>query len=117
MNPLTITEPAILLCINHTYKAGVDPYDAARGVWALSERRLRAELAFGIYQGRIMGVYRIQKWHRAGSTPYVSGRLIDFTLHPTDWEFTGIPATKDIWERYVGQPAPRLRGPARYVNI
>jgi hypothetical protein len=121
MESVNITEPAVLLCINRLYRpgmSGIDLYDATRGVWAArSDRRSRARLAFAVLHGRVVGVYQIQQWHRAGTTPYASGRQIDLAAHRMDWEFSGVPANSEIANKYVGQTAPRFWGnPVRYLN-
>jgi hypothetical protein len=121
MEPVNITEPAILLCINRLFRSGMSGphlYDITRGVWAArSEQRSRVQLAFAVFHGRIVEVYQIQKWHRAGTTPYASRRQIDLAAHANDWEFTGAPAPSEIRDKYVDQRAPRFWGnPIRYLN-
>lgn len=121
MEPVNIIEPAILLCINRLYRSGMSGphlYDITRGVWAArGEQRSRVQLAFAVSHGRVVDVYQIQQWHRAGTTPYASGRQIDLTVHANDWEFTGTSAQPEIRAKYVDQRVPRFWGnPIRYLN-
>jgi hypothetical protein len=121
MEPANISEPAVLLWVNRRYRpgmAGADLYDVTRGVWAATgARRSRAEFAFAICRGTIVGVYQIEQWHPAGTTPYASGRKIDFAQHANDWEFTGSPAPPEITAKYIGRQVPRSGGnPVRYIN-
>ena len=121
MGPANISEPAILLCVNQRYRpgmSGMDLYDVTRGVWAAtSARRSRAKLAFAIFHDTIVGVYQIKQWHPAGTTPYASGRTIDFAQHAGDWEFTGSPAPPEITAKYLNRQVPPFNGnPVRYVN-
>ncbi len=127
MEPANITEPAILLCINRLYRPGAYSvpgmaaahlYDVTRGVWAASgEQRSRVQLAFAVFHRKVVGVYRIEQWHRAGTTAYASGRQIDLTVHANRWEFTGTDAPSQIKWKYVGNQVPPFHGnPIRYLN-
>lgn len=93
MGLANISEPAILLWVNRGYRqamAGVD----------------------------LVGVYQIKQWHPAGTTPYTSGRKIDFAKHAGDWEFTGSAASAEITAKHINLQVPRSGGnPVRYVNI
>ena len=117
-----IVEPALLIRINQLYYPEMDPealYDTTRGVWVLGKRRANARYAFAIYQGEILEVYAIDKWHRAGTTTY-SNREIDLQEYGNRWEFTGTPAA-DIRDRYIGRSVAGYfrRGaanPVMYVN-
>jgi len=112
--PAKITEPAILLCINRLYSGELREdglYDVARGVWAASNerRRSRVKLAFAVFRDTVRAVYQVFEWHRAGTTPYSSGRTIDKSAHKNDWEFTGAPAPSEIRNKYVAN-GPRAFG-------
>jgi hypothetical protein len=122
MKRLETTEPAILLCISRLHKthmSGVVLYDICRGVWAVGgDRRNLVKLAFAVAKGRIVAVYRIEAWHRAGSTEYKSGREIDLSQHQDDWEFTGTRLPPELEGPYLEMVPPRFRGnPVRYFNV
>jgi hypothetical protein len=77
-------------------------YEATRGVWRLSERRMRARIAMPVYQGIVKEVFTIDQWHEAGSTAYETRRREDVSVSGR-WEFTGRLAEEGIRERYIGK--------------
>lgn len=77
-------------------------YDVTRGVWKVSERRDRAELALAVFQGVVREVYRIRSWHPAGTTVYKSGRKADAKWKGR-WEFIGTKADEETRSAYVNR--------------
>ena len=81
-------------------------YDVTRGIWHLAVEKVhteRTKYAFAVYDGEIKEVYEIQKWHRAGTTPYATDRRLPPELLATRYEFTGKRATGSIRDKYVGK--------------
>lgn len=119
-----IEEPSLLIRIPKLFRAGMsgqDLYDATRGVWKLGQRRQGARLAFAVDSGLIREVYEIERWHPAGTTPYVS-RKFDAADVRGRWEFTGRVASRDVRDRYVGESVTGYfrrgaRAPVIYVNV
>lgn len=69
IKPVTITEPAVICHINKTYSPNLNQqeiYDITRGNWLLGERRNKAKYAFAVFKGRIIQVYRIDRWEFSG---------------------------------------------------
>lgn len=65
--PVSITEPALLIRINRLYRHGMtaqELYEATRGVWVLGPRRMKARLAFAVFDRIVREVYRIDSWHQ-----------------------------------------------------
>lgn len=89
--PVVIAEPAILIRINQLYRYDMpaeELYEATRGVWKLGQRRQKAQYAMAVYRGVVREVYKINEWHRAGSTPYKTRPSEDVKVTGR-WEFTG----------------------------
>lgn len=108
--PVEVAHPALLIRINRLYQHGMDAealYEATRGVWRLSPRRERAGFALAVFEGVVREVYRIDSWHRAGTTAY---RTRNDTDRPDRWEFLGAVAEAVVRERY------RLRSVAAYFR-
>jgi len=113
--------PAILLKPQHLYRAGMSGltlYDITRGVWKVNLRRVsRAQLAFSVADGKVVGVFDIEGWHLANTTPYVSGRQDQSDpKYSGRFEFTGKPSSMS--QKYLGQVV--VFGPGRqelrYLN-
>lgn len=98
---------AVAININQTYRPHLSDdqlYDFTRGVWRLDRDRAEgAKYAFAVFQGKIVEVYEINKWHRAGRTEYVTGRTFTDKELATRFEFTGRIASPAIREQYVGK--------------
>jgi hypothetical protein len=121
--PVEITDPTILIRINRQYRPAMDPnalYEATRGSWRVGERRERAKLAMAVYEGVVRGVYEIEAWHPAGSTPYATRDVVKLTREGR-WEFTGREARQDLQDRYLGRSVAAylrrgLQSPIVYVK-
>ncbi len=90
-------------------------YEATRGIWVVGTRREQAEYGMAVYQSIVREVYRIQKWHQAGTLKYHTRDSKDFKSSGR-WEFEGIVAT-DIRDEYVGNSVGMGgQNPIRYKN-
>jgi hypothetical protein len=119
-----ITEPALLIRINQSYRQGMSAlelYEATRGVWRLGPKRERAHIALAVHRGVVLEVYEIQNWHRATTTTYATRTFSDPRVKER-WEFTGAVAEEAIRRKYVGKSVtdylpPHSQAPVLYVNI
>lgn len=113
--PVTITEPSLLIIINRAYKRGMSDdelYEFTRGNWVLGERRNRAKYAFAVYKGLIREVYEIHKWRRAPA------RRSEAKVQ-TRWRFSGSVAYS--MANYIGGTVENYtkrgnQSPVLYVN-
>jgi hypothetical protein len=117
--PVEVRHKAILITINQLYRSDMSQkelYEATRGVWKIGPRREKAEYAMAVYQGIVLEVYRIKKWHKAGTLPYQTRDTKGFKSSGR-WEFDGAPA-EGIRTHYINKSVG-LGGqnPIRYVNI
>jgi len=122
---VVVDERSILIRIPQLWDPGMSDdelYDATRGHWKLGPRRELAELALAVVAGVVHEVYRIESWHRAGTTP--SATAIHTSAPPDRWEFVGKPAEEALRSKYVGRSVKGVKGyfsqgnqnPIRYVN-
>jgi hypothetical protein len=113
---VTITEPAILFTLNQLYRPGMSSeelYEATRGTWRLGPKREQARYGIAVYQGIVLEVYRIRRWHPAGTLPYRFRRPETLNLDRR-WEFEGEVA-EDLHARYVGRSVGKGgQNPVRY---
>lgn len=120
--PVEVTIPALLIRINRLYRHGMSSselYEATRGIWKLSPRRMRAKFAFAVFEGVVREVFAIDAWHRAGTTPYAT-RPTDGWEGSPRWEFTGHVADT-VREEYVDRSVAAYfskgqRSPVAYVH-
>lgn len=120
----SITEPALLIRINKSYREGMAGralYEATRGVWRLGPNRQRAHIALAVHQGVVLEVYEIHEWHPGTSTPYETRTFPDPRARGR-WEFTGPIATDAIRSKYIGRSVADYfkrgsQAPVVYVNI
>jgi hypothetical protein len=123
MQRADINHKTILIRINELYHDAITPlelYEATRGVWRIGERREQAELAMSVFKGEVIEVYRIQQWHRAGTTKYQTRDGAAFRGCGR-WEFVGEVAT-DVRDKYIGKSVrhylvPHNSNPIVYVNV
>ncbi len=99
-----IRHKVICFRLNKYFKTGMSGeqiYEGTRGVWVIGAgRRKHGEYAFAVVHGIVRGVYEIQEWHKAGSTPY-KYRPLKEVANPKRWEFTGTSASSEIMEMYL----------------
>ena len=94
--PIKITEPAMLIRINRTYRPGMSAaklYQMTRSNWRCSKQREQVRYAFAIYQGVVREVYAINQWRPCPpkANPKAKGR----------WIFDGSVALK-LSKKYKG---------------
>jgi hypothetical protein len=112
----SIGEPIVAICINGSYedeRNSRDVYKCTRGTWKVNRSRVdKARYAFGVYHGKILEVFEIDKWVPAGTSPKSFGPA------PGRHEFIGRIAPDKIRDKYVGKRLPdRFWGfPIRYYN-
>jgi hypothetical protein len=87
------------------------------GSGVIGPRREEAELALAVYQGIVREVYRIERWHPAGTLPYRTRDDVAKYRGSGRWEFEGTIAS-DVRDRYVGFSVGKgWQNPVRYVNV
>lgn len=119
--PQDITEPTLLIRINQLYRHGMEAhslYEATRGIWKVGPRRSGTRLAMAVFQGVVREVYRIDTWHPAGTTQYVTRRNEELQVGGR-WEFLGAVAPGR--EKYVDRSVaaymkPGAQNPVAYVG-
>ena len=131
-NPVTITEPAILIRINQAFRysmSAIELYDYTRGQWRLNpENARKAKYAFAIYQGVIQEVYEVLDWYEGGSTFSIRqnnenidrgvGEAIDGR-----YEFVGNLASQPVRAKYKNKPVNKdyfkagNSNPIMYLNF
>lgn len=81
-------------------------YDLTRRCWKVNvEKARKAALAFAVYKGIVLEVYRIDKWvpgHSTYNSIPVSDEIKRRDKQQGRWEFVGDVA-EDIREKYVGK--------------
>ena len=115
-----VNHKAVLIKINRLYRSNMSDeelYEATRGIWRVGPRREKAEYGMAVYQGIVKEVFRIKKWHPAGTLTYLT-RKVDITEPNTRWEFEGEIADDKIRDEYINNLV-EVGGqfPVRYVNI
>lgn len=113
----------ILIRVNQRFYHGMtatELYDSTRGIWKVGERAHNAEYAFAVYKGVVREVYRIDRWHRAGSTKYTT-RPMKEVKDTTRREFTGEIAEESVRRKYLLKSVENFFGhnwqtPFVYVN-
>ena len=119
---IEISVRAVAININQTYRDDLSSdelYDFTRGVWRLDRDRAdNAKYAFSVYDGEILEVYEIQKWARANTTEYVTGREFTDEEKKTRFEFVGRIANDNVRDKFVGKllPEKHSQNPIRYYK-
>lgn len=107
-----VTDPVLLIRINRQFKYGMTAealYESTRGIWVVGERRNRARFAMAVYAGIVREVYKIESWHRAGSTSYTTRIQTDLAKQKSKrWEFVGCVASEPERSRYLGRSVAHL---------
>lgn len=123
MQSVNVAESALLIRIARLYHDQMAPealYEAVRGVWKVGVARSNVELVFAVANGIVREVFVVNQWHPAGTTHYVTRNMKDIQVRGR-WEFTGIPASDKIRNKYIGKSVAHYfqRGnanPIFYVN-
>ena len=117
--PVEVRHKTLLITVNRLYRSNMSSeelYETTRGIWKLGSRREKAEYGMAVYQGIVREVYRIEKWHPAGTLPYQTRDARGFN-ESGRWEFEGCVAS-EIREQYVGNfVGVGGQNPIRYMNI
>jgi uncharacterized protein len=128
MEKVTIDDPVILIRINQRYHYGMSDdelYDATRGIWIVSPSNHEPTYAFAVFGGIVREVYRINKWHRAGTGPettfYKTRPELNLIFESERWGFDGNVAEEPIRKKYqlksVEEYLPNhAQNPIRYVK-
>lgn len=122
MNPIEVTEPAVLIRITKAFGGSMSAdelYNTVRGRWNINvENARKAEYAIIMHAGIVKEVYKIDYWQAAtkDSGLNISG---DFSGR---YEFVGTVAPAEIRKKYVRKSLKHyfLRGnmhPTKLVNI
>lgn len=123
--PINIDDPLLLIRINKKYRHNITPpelYEITRGVWKVGPRRERADYACSVFQGVIKEIYKINSWHKAGTTEYETRAHTPEDVDiPGRWEFIGEIARPGIHEKYIDRDVSAYfkkgaMSPIMYVN-
>ncbi|MCB1896971.1 MAG: hypothetical protein KDF95_17165 [Rhodocyclaceae bacterium] len=117
--------PMVLINIGRNYRPGMDGevlYELTRGAWRIgADKRAKLRYALAVADGEVREVYRIDAWHEAGTTAYLT-RPADEVAQPGRWEFTGEVASASAREALLGTTTETLfkpgnANPIRYRNV
>lgn len=116
-----VRHKAILITINQLYRSDMSPqelYEATRGIWKLAVGRAsRAEYAMAVYQGIVRQVYKVEKWHPAGTLVYETRDSSGFKGSDR-LEFSGSVAPQEIQREYLNLSVGKSgQNPIRYVKV
>jgi uncharacterized protein len=119
--PVEVRHKSILFTINSLYRSDMtelDLYETTRGIWVLGENREKAKYAMCVTHGIVREVYKIDKWHPAGTLEYITRPDSDNFKNTNRWEFEGSIAY-DIRDEYIGFSVGKgSQNPVRYrINI
>ena len=119
LTPEDIRHHIMVIKVNQLYEENMDSnalYSIVRGIWkAAIERARKAEYVFGVYQSRIVGVYKPTEWHICKEAKDILPRK-DIILSPenenriffVDTSFEqGLPRDENQ-EFYLGKSIARL---------
>ena len=110
---------AILITINRLYRSDMtdeELYETTRGIWVVGQKKNKVEIALALYQGIVLEVYHVGKWHPAGTLQYKTRDSSNFQ-NSGRWEFEGYIAD-DIRDEYVGFSVGKGgQNPIRYKNL
>lgn len=80
-------------------------YDLTRRCWKVNVKKARkADLAFAVYKGIVLEVYRIDEWvpgHSTSNSIPVSDEIKKRDKQQGRWEFVGHVAEDNLREKYV----------------
>lgn len=111
-DPVDVSDPASLIRINRQFKYGMSAealYECTRGIWVVGECRHRARFAVAVSAGVVREVYKIESWHRAGSTVYTTcDQKILAKKSSKRWEFVGHVASESVRSQCFGRSVGHL---------
>ena len=119
--PVTVHHNAMLFTINKLYRSDMTPLElkeATRGFWRVARTREgQYEYAMAVYQGIVREVYRIERWHPAGTLEYKTRNSSEYKGSGRR-EFEGEIADQVVRDEYVNFSVGRGgQYPIRYVNV
>lgn len=81
-------------------------YRQVRYQWRISkDRASKAEYVLAVVRGVVVGAFEVDEWLPATKENFPD---IPYDPIPTRFGFVGREASKDIWERYVGERGKRI---------
>jgi uncharacterized protein len=114
-----VKHKAILITINRLYRSDMtdrELYEVTRGTWRIGQRRNQADVVMSVYQGIVREVYKIEKWHPAGTLEYQTRNSLELQSEKR-WEFEGEKSGEDLRSQYVGFNVGKSgQNPIRYIN-
>jgi uncharacterized protein len=114
-----VRHKAILITINRLYRSDMtaqELYEATRGTWRIGQRRNQADVVMAVYQGIVREVYKIEKWHPAGTIEYQTRNSLELQTEKR-WEFEGEKSEEKIRSQYLGFNVGKSgQNPIRYIN-
>jgi len=118
-----VEENVLLIKINQLYRRNMSEqelYEATRGIWVVGKKRNQVDYAFSVFQGIVKEVYKIEKWHPAGTLEYQYRDILDY-MGDNRWEFEGKVVSDDIRCKYLGKSVRQYiargnQNPIRYIN-
>lgn len=101
----------VVIKINQTYYDGMSAealYDYTRGIWKRKIESVRvAEYALSVVFGRIIEVYKINRWMPATETTFTA-RKVDSKKAAERIAFEGKVAEDAVRKRYIGKSVAKL---------
>lgn len=117
--PIEVRHKTVLITINQRYRSNMASeklLEATRGMWVIGRRREKAEYGMAVFQGIVREVYKIKKWHPAGTLTYKTREISNYQGSNRQ-EFDGSIAT-DIRDAYIGNSVGMGgQNAIRYKNI
>jgi uncharacterized protein len=116
-------DKVILISVGKSFNSRMSEqelYEYARGIWKVDENTHHPEFALIVFQGIIREVYKISKWHKAGTLKYKYRALSEITSQDRK-EFEGEKATESVRVKYIGKSVHKYfskgsRNPIKYKN-
>ena len=100
---------ALKLIINQKFRPDMsddEVYEVTRGDWVIGDnRRQEAQYAMAVGDGKVRGLYKIDKWEPVSHDGQIR------------WRFTGKPADEPLRGECVGKHKRNLRGDASPVDL
>ena len=111
-----LSDPAIIININKTYKRGCGSegiYDATKESWVIAKhRRNETRYALSEYRGLIVEVYKIEDWYSVETKDKNGNSKIR-------WGFNGKVAKEEVRNKYINKSVAQTKkrgasNPIRY---
>lgn len=116
---MTITESAIIVKINQTYRDGIrtgELYEITRGIWKIDKsKRDSIDYVLAVAGGVVKEVYKVEHWQDAGTDEYKYRKHSPEVLRGRS-EMVGSVAPEAIRNKYIGQPFKSYQT-VNYFNV